>query len=103
VICIQHVRDLTSDSRTFCGAGISNSLISNNNSFLPEGFETAPFQNGCLAFSSPALADLCLKLKSSVTSTSVLLKLSDVAGRQLFFPMCQGPVPYLCHIIIVFA
>jgi hypothetical protein len=37
---------------------------------LPEGFETALFQNGCLAFRSPAKIDLRLKVKCSVMSVS---------------------------------
>jgi hypothetical protein len=55
-----------------CGAEISNSLLSDNsNSFSPEGFETALFQDGYLAFRSPANTDLFLKLKRLLMSTSL--------------------------------
>jgi hypothetical protein len=37
-------------------------------SFSPEEFETALFQNGCLAFRSPARIDFLLELKSSDVS-----------------------------------
>jgi hypothetical protein len=54
-----------------CGAEISKSLVPNNcNSFWPEGLETALFQDECLAFRSPTKMNLCLKLKSSVMSTT---------------------------------
>jgi hypothetical protein len=55
-----------------CGAEISKSLVSNkSNSFLPEGFETVLFQNGCLAFRSNARTDLRLNFKSSMMSASL--------------------------------
>jgi hypothetical protein len=45
-------------------------MYSKFSSFDPEALETTLFQNGCLAFSSPAKIDLCLRLKSSVKSVS---------------------------------
>jgi hypothetical protein len=46
-----------------CCAVISSWLASNKHkSSLPEGLETALFQNGCLAFRSPASIDLRLSL-----------------------------------------
>jgi hypothetical protein len=63
----------------YCGAEISNSLKSNKAiSFSPEKFETALFQNGCLAFRSPAKIDLRLKLKSSVISISLQARPGDL-------------------------
>jgi hypothetical protein len=57
--------------RGHCGAEISNSFKSNKAMiFSPEAFEIALFQNGCLAFRSPASIDLRLNLKSSVMSAS---------------------------------
>jgi hypothetical protein len=43
-----------------CGAGISNIYIYMymSSSFAPEELETTFFQNGCLAFRSPASSDL---------------------------------------------
>jgi hypothetical protein len=55
-----------------CGAEISNSFIcSKLSSFITEGLETILFQNGCLAFGSPAKMNLLLKLKSSMMSASL--------------------------------
>jgi hypothetical protein len=54
-----------------CGAEISDSFICRKfSSFTHEVLETTLFQNGCLAFGSPARRDLCLKLKSSVVFVS---------------------------------
>jgi hypothetical protein len=62
-----------------CGAEISNWFTSNKcNSLSPEGFETALFQNGFLAFRSPAKIDLGLKLKSSVMSVSLQARPGDL-------------------------
>ena len=77
----------TSMSRTspfpageFCvglfGADIWNSLISNKSSnFSPEGFEIALFQNGFLAFRSPANTVLFLIAKSFMMSASLHVRL----------------------------
>jgi hypothetical protein len=52
-----------------CGGEISNSFIANKSkSFSPERFETAPFQNGCLALRSLAEMNLRPMIKSSVMS-----------------------------------
>jgi hypothetical protein len=62
-----------------CGAEISNLLNSSKAiSFSPEGFESALFQNGCLAFKSLAKIDLRLKLKSSVISASLQARPGDL-------------------------
>jgi hypothetical protein len=45
-------------------------MCSKFSSFAPEVLEATLFQNGCLAFKSPASSDLSLKLKSSVMSAS---------------------------------
>jgi hypothetical protein len=48
------------------------SFVSNNcSNFSPEGFETALFQDGCLALRSPAKMHLCLRFKSLAMSTSL--------------------------------
>jgi hypothetical protein len=74
-----------------CGAEISKSFTSNNcNSFSPEGFETALFQNGCLAFRSPASIDLRLKPKSSMMSASLQARPGDLytaASKTSLFPI----------------
>jgi hypothetical protein len=54
-----------------CGAEISNKFICTKfSNFAPEGLEITLFQNGCLAFGSPANSNLYLKLKISMTSAS---------------------------------
>jgi hypothetical protein len=56
-----------------------NSFTSNKyKCFLPEGFETALFQNGCLVFRSSARMDLCIKLMSSMMSASVQAQPGDL-------------------------
>jgi hypothetical protein len=80
-----------------CGTEISNSCKSNKlNSFSPEGFVTALFQNGCLAFRSPASIDLRLRLKSSVISASLQQLPGDfytAASKTSLFPIgMQTPV-----------
>jgi hypothetical protein len=61
------------------GAEISNFFMSNKTkSFSPEGFETVLFQNGCLAFRSSANIVLFLKLKISMTSSSLQVQPGDL-------------------------
>jgi hypothetical protein len=57
---------------------VNSFICSKFSSFAPEGLETTLFQNGCLAFRSPASSDLCLKLKSSVMSVSFQVWPSDL-------------------------
>jgi hypothetical protein len=63
-------------------AEISNSFIRNKcSSFAPEGLETTLFQNGCLAFRSPASSDLCLKLKSPMVIQTAASKHFTITNR----------------------
>jgi hypothetical protein len=70
-----------------CGAEILYSFMCTKFSgFVPEGLETMLFQNGCLAFTSSASRNLCLKLKGSVMSAS--LRQGLVIYRQLQVAHC---------------
>jgi hypothetical protein len=51
-----------------CAEILKSPIYSKFSSFMPEGLETMLFQNGYLAFRSPASSNLSLKLKSSVMS-----------------------------------
>jgi hypothetical protein len=70
----------------YCGAEIAKSFIcSKLSSFTPKGLETILFQNGCLAFRSPAKMDLLLKFKSSIMSSSVQALLGDLYSCKQYF------------------
>jgi hypothetical protein len=82
-----------------CGAEILNLFICNKfSSVAQEGLETTLFQNGCLAFRSPASSDLCLR-DSSQSSQSQKYVTTD--GLSTSLSWCQPPEQDFCYCQIV--